>query len=48
MGNLVGDGRGFAADDNEVVFVCNDGVERLPRMSKEDLAHAILDAALER
>ena len=48
VGNLVGDGRGFAADDNEVVFVRNGGVEHLPRMSKEDLAHAILDAAIER
>ena len=44
VGNLVSDGRGFATDDNEVVFVTAQGTQHLPLMSKDALAHAILDA----
>ena len=43
VGNLVGEGRAFGADDNEVVIVNADACERLPLMSKADLANAILD-----
>ncbi|MBQ9001321.1 MAG: bifunctional phosphopantothenoylcysteine decarboxylase/phosphopantothenate--cysteine ligase CoaBC [Eggerthellaceae bacterium] len=48
VGNLVGEGRGFATDENEVVFVYADRERRLPLMNKDDLAHAILDEALEK
>ena len=47
VGNLVGEGRGFATDENEVVFVTADGDKHLPLMSKDDLACAILDEALD-
>ena len=43
IGNLVGDGRGFATDENEVVIVSGGGSEKLPLMGKDALAHAILD-----
>ena len=43
VGNLVGDGRGFGADENEVVVVSGSGAEKLPIMGKRALADAILD-----
>lgn len=45
VGNIVGDGRGFGSDENEVVLVDSKGERRLPLMSKHDLAEAILDEA---
>lgn len=46
VGNSVAAGRGFAADDNEVVFVTEAGSEWLPLQTKDDLADALLDRAL--
>lgn len=46
VGNMVGDGRGFGSDENEVVLVDARGERRLPLMSKYNLAEAILDEAL--
>ncbi len=46
VGNLVGEGLGFAADGNEVVLVSVDSSKNLPFMSKDALANAILDAAV--
>ena len=46
VGNLVADGRGFAADGNEVVLVTASGATHLPFMSKDALANAILDAVV--
>ena len=44
VGNRVGGGRSaFGADENEAVLVSPAGVERLPRMSKRQLAARILD-----
>lgn len=43
VANLVGNGRAFGTDDNEVIIVKSDSIEELPCMSKTDLAHAILD-----
>ncbi len=42
VANLVGDGRGFAADSNEVLLVTADGTEPLPLMDKSTLANEIL------
>lgn len=47
VGNLVGEGRAFGTDDNEVWFVTADDVDELPLMSKERLADAILDRAVQ-
>ncbi|MBX9033114.1 bifunctional phosphopantothenoylcysteine decarboxylase/phosphopantothenate--cysteine ligase CoaBC [Gordonibacter massiliensis (ex Traore et al. 2017)] len=47
VGNLVGEGRAFGTDDNEVWFVAADDVDELPLMSKERLADAILDRAVQ-
>lgn len=47
VGNLVSDGRGFGADENEAILVFAAGTKALPLQSKESLAHAILDAALQ-
>ena len=47
VANQVGEGKAFGTDDNQVWFVDDEGVEELPRMSKERLADAILDKALE-
>lgn len=47
VGNLVADGKGFAADDNEAVLVSADGAKKLPCMSKYDLAHALLDEIMQ-
>ncbi len=41
-------GAGFATETNQVTVVSNEGEERLPMMAKEELAHLILDRALER
>ena len=46
VGNIVGDGRGFAADDNEVVIVTADGTHSYPPASKDDIANIVLDVAL--
>ena len=43
VGNLVGDGRGFAADDNQAVLVTAEGTEELPCMPKRQLADELLD-----
>lgn len=42
-GNLVGAGRGFAADDNQAVLVTAQGTEELPCMPKRQLADELLD-----
>ena len=47
VGNDVSQGRGFARDANEVVLVSRDGTVKLPLMSKEELADAILDAIVQ-
>ncbi len=47
VANEVGEGRAFGTDDNEVWFVDAEGVEELPLMSKERLADAVLDKALQ-
>lgn len=46
VGNLVGNDRGFGKDDNEVVIVGPATEKWLPRMSKRDIADAILDEAI--
>ena len=46
VANRVGKGLGFGTDDNEAGLVSRDGVTWLDRMSKRELADAILDAAL--
>ncbi len=46
VGNLVGNGQGFASDENEVVLVTADKTRELPRMKKEQLAHVIWDEVL--
>ena len=46
VANSVSDGKGFGTDDNQTVFVCAEGEEQLPLMTKRELADAILDAAL--
>ena len=47
VGNIVGDGKGFGADENEAVIVTANGYDELPNMSKRALANVILDKALE-
>ncbi len=47
VANLVGDGIAFGTDDNTASFVTRNGVEELDLMSKDDLARAIIDKALE-
>lgn len=42
VANLVGNGRGFATDSNEVLLVTADGTEPLPLMDKSELANEIL------
>ena len=46
VGNDVSAGKGFAADDNQVVFVTADACERMPLMPKSALAGEIIDRAL--
>lgn len=46
VGNDVGGGRGFEAEDNEVVIVTEEGAKALPSMSKEAIANAVLDEVL--
>ena len=48
VGNLVGDGRGFGTDTNEVVLVDDSGERRPGPMTKRQLADVILDKALVR
>ena len=43
VANMVGGGRGFGADDNEVALVSAAGTHWLPKMAKRQLADALLD-----
>lgn len=43
VGNLVGEGRGFGTDDNQAIIVSASETEKLPLMSKVDLANEILN-----
>jgi phosphopantothenoylcysteine decarboxylase/phosphopantothenate--cysteine ligase len=45
--NLKQDGAGFGTDTNIVTLITKDGVEVLPVMSKIDVAHKIIDKAVE-
>lgn len=47
VGNEVGEHRAFGADDNQAYLVSGCGVEELPLMSKDRLADAILDRAVQ-
>lgn len=47
IANQVGEGMAFGTDDNEVWFVDKEEIEALPRMSKANLADAILTKSLE-
>lgn len=47
VANQVGGSLGFDSDDNEVVLVYPEHTERLPKASKDDLADAIIQHALE-
>lgn len=47
VGNRVGEGRAFGADDNEAVLVTADGTRALPLMSKNALADEVLSTALD-
>ncbi len=46
VGNCVSENRAFGADDNEAIIVSASSTDKLPLMSKSDLANAILDKAL--
>lgn len=46
VGNLVGEGRGFGADDNDALIVTRESTEALGPLPKGDLADAILDRVL--
>lgn len=46
VGNDVAGEKAFGADENSVVIVTRDDTKALPLMSKDDLAHEILDVAL--
>ena len=46
VGNLVGDGRGFAADENEVIIVTPDGTRAFPPATKAEIADFVLDFAI--
>ncbi len=45
VGNLVGDGKGFGTDANEVMLVTDGACEHLPLMSKDDIADILLTRA---
>lgn len=47
VGNMVGEGRAFGTDDNEVWFVTAEETYDLPLMSKERLADEILNRAVQ-
>lgn len=47
VANEVGVNKGFGADCNEAFIIGKDGVEECPSMSKDDLAHLILDRAVD-
>lgn len=47
VANEVGGGKAFGSDENSVWFVDRNHTEQLPRMSKQMLAHAILNKASE-
>lgn len=47
VGNIVGEGKAFGTDDNEVWFVTDDEVDELPLMSKDRLADAVLNRAVQ-
>ena len=40
--NLKQDGAGFGTDTNIVTLITKEGAEELPKMSKEEVAHALL------
>lgn len=46
VGNDVSHGKGFATDDNQVLFVTESSTEHLPLMPKRELAARILDRCL--
>ncbi len=46
VANQVGEGIVFGADTDKAYLVTSSSVEELPEMAKDDLAHAILDAAV--
>ena len=45
--NLKDDGAGFGTDTNIVTLITKEQVRELPKLSKEEVADAILDALLE-
>ena len=40
--NLKQDGAGFGTDTNVVTLITKEGAEELPKMSKDEVAHALL------
>ena len=46
--NLKVEGAGFGTDTNIVTLITKDEVRKLPQMSKEDVAAAILDGIVEK
>ena len=46
--NLKEEGAGFATDTNVLTLITNDGVQPLEKMTKEQAAHALLDAILQK
>lgn len=46
VANFVGNGQGFASDENEVLLVTCEETKKLPRMQKEELAHVVWDEVL--
>jgi phosphopantothenoylcysteine decarboxylase/phosphopantothenate--cysteine ligase len=46
--NLKVEGAGFGTDTNIVTLITKDEVRKLPQMSKEDVAAAILDEIVEK
>ena len=45
--NLNVEGAGFATDTNVVTLITKDTCDKLPKMSKEEVAHGIFDKILE-
>ena len=43
VGNLAGEGRAFAVDENEILLVDSESAEQVGPASKRELADAILD-----
>lgn len=46
VGNLAGNGRAFGTDENEVIIVMPGKTIHIPKASKDELAHCVLDAAI--